>query len=125
MLSKTLIQLSADGWGCAPSLVYWLEATQGFMVGLTFPGGSEPVMTWVRSLSQEGTLENEMTTHSGIPAWKIPWMEKSGRLYSVWGRKVSDMTKQLHFLFNGELQEGLHHMRPFQTGAFISVVSPC
>jgi len=28
-LSKTLIQLSADGWGCTPSLVVvWPEATQ-------------------------------------------------------------------------------------------------
>ena len=29
LLSKALIQLSADGWGCAPSLlVVWSEATQ-------------------------------------------------------------------------------------------------
>ena len=29
LLSKALIQLSADGWGCTPSLVvYWPEATQ-------------------------------------------------------------------------------------------------
>jgi len=29
VLSKTLIQLSVDGWGCAPSLlVVWPEATQ-------------------------------------------------------------------------------------------------
>ena len=29
LLSKALIQLSADGWGCTPPLVgYWPEATQ-------------------------------------------------------------------------------------------------
>ena len=29
LLSKALIQLSADGWGCTPSLlVVWPEATQ-------------------------------------------------------------------------------------------------
>ena len=29
MLSKSLIQFSADGWGCAPSLlVVWPEETQ-------------------------------------------------------------------------------------------------
>ena len=29
LLSKTLIQLSADGWGYTPSLVvFWLEGTQ-------------------------------------------------------------------------------------------------
>ena len=27
MLSKTLIELSADGWGFAPLLVIWPEAT--------------------------------------------------------------------------------------------------
>ena len=36
--------------------------------------------TWVRSLGQEDPLEKEMATHSGILAWKIPWMEKPGGL---------------------------------------------
>ena len=27
LLSKALIQLSADGWGCTPSLIFWPEAT--------------------------------------------------------------------------------------------------
>ena len=30
-------------------------------------------------------LEKEMATHSSIPAWKIPWMEESGRLQSMDG----------------------------------------
>ena len=29
--------------------------------------------TWVQSLGWEDTLENSMTTHSGILAWRIPW----------------------------------------------------
>ena len=32
--------------------------------------------TWVQFLSQEDTLEKEMSTHSDILAWKIPWTEK-------------------------------------------------
>ena len=36
--------------------------------------------TRVRSLGQEDPLEKEMATHSGILAWKIPWMEEPGRL---------------------------------------------
>ena len=36
--------------------------------------------TWVRSLGQKDPLEKEMEIHSGILAWKIPWMEKPGRL---------------------------------------------
>ena len=36
--------------------------------------------TWVQSLGQEDSLEKEMTTHSSILAWKIPWTEEPGRL---------------------------------------------
>ena len=28
----------------------------------------------------ERSLEEGMATHSSIPAWRIPWTEKSGRL---------------------------------------------
>ena len=31
--------------------------------------------THVPSLGREDPLEEEMTTHSGILAWKIPWIE--------------------------------------------------
>ena len=34
----------------------------------------------VRSLGQEDPLEEEMTTHSSIFAWKIPWTEEPGGL---------------------------------------------
>ena len=43
--------------------------------------------TWVRSLGQEDPLEKEMTTHSTILAWRIPWMEELGGLQSK-GRRV-------------------------------------
>ena len=39
--------------------------------------------TWVQSLGQEDTLEEEMATHSSILAWKIPWTEEPGRLQSM------------------------------------------
>ena len=39
--------------------------------------------TRVRSLGQEDPLEKEMATHSVTLAWKIPWMEKPGRLQSM------------------------------------------
>ena len=32
-------------------------------------------------------LEEEMATHSNILAWKIPWAEEHGGLYSPWGPK--------------------------------------
>ena len=31
-------------------------------------------------LGQEDPVEEEMTTHSSVLAWKIPWTEKPGRL---------------------------------------------
>ena len=36
----------------------------------------------VQPLGQEDPLEEEMATHSGILAWKIPWTEKPGGLQS-------------------------------------------
>ena len=33
-----------------------------------------------------------MVTRSSFLAWKIPWMEEPGRLYSPWGRQESDRT---------------------------------
>ena len=54
-----------------------------------FPGGSVvenlPAMqeTQVRSLDQEDPLEKEMTTHSSILVWKIPWTEEPGGLQSM------------------------------------------
>ena len=38
--------------------------------------------TWVQSLGREDLLEKEMSTHSNILAWKIPWTEEPGRLQS-------------------------------------------
>ena len=38
--------------------------------------------TWVRSLGREDTLEKELATRSSILAWRIPWMEEPGGLYT-------------------------------------------
>ena len=52
--------------------------------------------TRIQALGQEDPLEKEMATHSGTLAWKIPWMEEPGRLWSMGSQ--SDMTEQLHFV---------------------------
>ena len=44
--------------------------------------------TWVWSLGREDTLEKGMAIHSSILAWRIPWTEDPGGLYSPWGRRV-------------------------------------
>ena len=38
---------------------------------------------WVWLLGQEDPLEEEMTTHSSILAWEIPWAEELGGLQSM------------------------------------------
>ena len=48
--------------------------------------------TPVRSLGWEDPLEEGMATHSSILAWRIPWTEEPGRL---WSRKQSDTAGQL------------------------------
>ena len=50
--------------------------------------------TQVRSPGREDPLEEEMATHSGILAWKIPWMEEPGS-HSPLGHKELDTTVQL------------------------------
>ena len=45
--------------------------------------------TQVRFLGWEDLLEKEMTTHSGILAWKIPWTEEPGGLHTVHGATKS------------------------------------
>ena len=36
---------------------------------------------WIQSLGQEDFLEEEITTHSNILVWKIPWTEEPGELH--------------------------------------------
>ena len=56
---------------------------------LCLPGGSAvknlPAMQemWVQSLGQEDSLEKEITTHSNILAWEIPWTEEPDGLQSM------------------------------------------
>ena len=39
--------------------------------------------TWVRFLGQEDPLEKEITTHSSILAWRMPWTEEPAGLQSM------------------------------------------
>ena len=44
--------------------------------------------TWVRSLGQEDPLEKAMATHSSTLAWRIPWTEDPGKLWSMGSHRV-------------------------------------
>ena len=50
--------------------------------------------TQVQSLGWEDPLEKEMATHSSTLAWKIPWMEKPGRLQPIGSQS---QTRLSHF----------------------------
>ena len=39
--------------------------------------------TWVRNLGQDDLLEEEMSTHSSILAWRMPWTEEPAS-YGGW-----------------------------------------
>ena len=67
---------------------------------LGFPDGSDgknlPAMQEIQvwALGQEDTLEKGMTTHSSIPAWKIPWTEEPGGLQST--KKTVSKKKKMY-----------------------------
>ena len=44
--------------------------------------------TWVWSLGWEDPLEKEMTTHSSILSWRIPWTGEPGELQSIGLQRV-------------------------------------
>ena len=52
------------------------------------PAIQEPLVMWVRSLSQEDPLEKGIATHSSILAWRIQWMDKAGKLQSMVSQRV-------------------------------------
>ena len=47
---------------------------------------------WVQSLGQEDALEKEMTTHTSILAWEIPWPEEPCGLQSMGSQRVNHWT---------------------------------
>ena len=52
--------------------------------------------TGVQSLGGEYPLEEEMTTHSSILAWKIPWTEEFGGLLSMGSQRVGQIWAPTH-----------------------------
>ena len=52
------------------------------------PVMQEMLETWVWSLDWEDPLEEGMATHSSILAWRIPWTEEPGALWSTGSQRV-------------------------------------
>ena len=65
--------------------------------------------TQVWSLGGEDPLEKEMTTHSSILAWKIPWTEETGGLQSMGSKELDTtdwLTLSLSFFHNSKKIHG-------------------
>ena len=81
--------------------------------------------TRVWSLGWEDPLEKEMATHSSILAWRIPWTEKPGRLWSMgsqsWTR-LSDFTFAFLVSFGMRL---MMEMRMYIIKKFVGNWEPC
>ena len=56
------------------------------------PASQEPQETWILSMVWEDPLEENMTTHFSIFAWRIPWTEEPRGPQSM-GLKESDTTE--------------------------------
>ena len=54
--------------------------------------------TWVRFLGQEDSLEEEMTTHSSVLAWEIPWTEEPGGLWSMGLQRIEHNEQLTHII---------------------------
>ena len=52
------------------------------------PANGGDIEIQVRSLGQEDALEEGMATHSSILAWRIPWTEEPGGLWSIGSHRV-------------------------------------
>ena len=68
-------------------LKYYIVGLMGFsgsLVVKSLPASAGDAGDRVWPLDWEGLSEKEMTTHSSILAWKVPWTEEPGRLYSIW-----------------------------------------
>ena len=88
---------SIPGSGRSPGegIDYPLQYSWASLVAQT--GKNPPAMreTWLQSLGWEDPLEEGMTTHSSILAWRIPWTEEPGRFQSTGLQRVRQL-KCLH-----------------------------
>ena len=68
---------------------FYFSFSDPFYVVVELPKKTLPIVqeTQVRSLDWGDPLEKEMTVHSRILAWEIPWTEEPGGLQSMRSQK--------------------------------------
>ena len=80
---------------------------------------------WIQSLDWEDPLEEGMAIHSSILAWRIPWTEESGGLWSIGLQRVGHSRSNLacmHAIFNIS-PKSLQHTNCFFTFSHDSMKS--
>ena len=60
--------------------------------------------TQIRSLDQEDPLKEDMTTHSSILAWRIPWREEPGGLQSIGSQRIRHNWSNLYACTTGPVR---------------------
>ena len=76
---------------------------------------------WVRFLGQEDPLEKEMATHSSTVAWRIPGIDKPGRLQSM-GSRESDMAEQLTHHHHVSVPKTIHSIIFHETKQLFKII---
>ena len=80
---------------------FYLSSCGSPFISLDFLGGSDGKESACNAgdpgliLGLGRSLEKGMAIHTSIPAWRIPWTEKPGRLRGPWGCKESNTTERL------------------------------
>ena len=74
-----------------------------------------------QSLAWEDPLEKEMTIHSSILAWGIPWIEKPGRLWSIGSQTVGHYWNYLARMHAAFFMVQLSH--PYMTTGKITALT--
>ena len=86
-VSHTLFLLSILHDLICNSLVF-LKSCKASLVAQRLKCLPAMLETQVQSLGWEDALEKEMSTHSSILAWRIPWREEPDRLQSTGSQRV-------------------------------------
>ena len=92
--------------------VFWKEHqdTRASLVAQMVKNLSLMQETWVQSLGWEDPLEEGMTTHSSIPALRIPWTEEPGRFQPTGLERVGYTHYTIFFFLISKVNKLCIHM---------------
>ena len=75
-------------WNLISGFGFIVEPYEASLVAQAVKNLSAMQETWVKSWVWEDPLEKGMATHSNFLAWRIPWTEEPGRLWSTESQRI-------------------------------------